>query len=280
MEVPACSAPCPACLGSSPRNRDREMTDKSKAELQAEGWVFSGSQATADGAGNAAAASSKPGAAHFYGSAGVSEEESEGERLLGIVVQHGLQVAQEVLDTMAVDGRPTVQAKGCSAIAILAEKDAGRAAVLDANAVFAVTKAMEVLAAAAQVQASGCSALANLCQGDGAAAVLEGGGLEAVLAAMAAHASEPAVQLKGCLALGNIAFGAEGEARAVERGGVGAIASCLRAHGADAKAVISATSRLHLTEAFEPHSAASRLHLRCARRRAMRSPISLRARRA
>ena len=215
---------------------------KSKQELQSEGWVFSGN-ASADGAGNAVPASKNSGH-HFFGNADVSAEEADGERLFGMVVQNGSSAAEEVLAIMAIDGRVAVQTGGCKAIAVLSEKEPGRSAVIEIGAIVAVTKAMEGLLAAPTVQASGCSALANLCIGEGANSVLEGGGIAAVLAGMEAHPAEVSVQAKGCLALGNIGFSAEGEALALKAGAIDAILEALKSLGQDAKVVEEACDAL------------------------------------
>lgn len=217
---------------------------KTREQLQAEGWRFSGGSAVADGAGHAAPAANRRRADHFYGSAGAAADETDGERLVGLVLRNGSRAAEEVVDTMAVDGRAVVQAKGCKALAILAEKDAGRAVALGLGATFAVTQAMEGLRADAELQAAACSALANLCLGEGAAEVLEGGGVDAVLAAMAAHPAHAAVQAKACLALANLGYTDQGEAEALAKGAVGAIAAALRAHGEDGQVVEEACDAL------------------------------------
>ena len=170
-----------------------------------------------------------------------------------------------ILTFMKRDARSEVQAKGCQALAQLAEKPEGRSAVLAVDSVAVVVEAM--MSAAddeIELQTRGCAAISNfVVGGDGEAAVLEQGGLAAVLAAGKAHPKEAAVQRKCCAAvrasarcqaqssgeplapeltalprahsqLGNIAFGSAGEVAVLAAGGLEIVVAAMKAHPSDA----------------------------------------------
>lgn len=146
------------------------------------------------------------------------------------------EAAEFIFAIMKRDARSEVQAKGCQALAQIAEKPEGRSALLAVDTIAVVVEAM--MSAAddeVELQASGCAALCNLViGGDGEAAVLEQGGLAAVLAAGRAHPTAAAVQRRCCAALGNIAFGSAGEAAVLTTGGLEVVVAAMRAFPSDA----------------------------------------------
>ena len=108
-----------------------------------------------------------------------------------------------ILAVMKKDPRSEVQAKGCQALAQLAETQEGRTALLAMDTIAVVVEAM--MSASddeVDLQARGCAALAHLVVGGEAeAAILEQAGVAAVLAAGKAHPTEASVQRKCCAAV-------------------------------------------------------------------------------
>lgn len=188
----------------------------------------------------------KPGEDEDVGNVGVFMPDGQaasatlvGEELLSRVFARGPAATDFVLETMRNDPRPEVQAKGCTGIAQLAERPDGRKLLHDKQGVEVVVEAMmSAMDEEVELQASGCSALANLVIGEVSeheAAVLGKGGLKAVLAAAKAHPADGSVQTKACLALGNMAFGSAGEAAVLAAGGLDAIVAAMKAHPTNEK---------------------------------------------
>jgi len=146
-----------------------------------------------------------------------------------------MEAADFIFSIMKSDARSEVQAKGCQALAQIAENPEGRSALLAVDTIAIVVEAM--MSAAddeVDLQARGCAALSNLViGGEGEVAILKQGGLAAVLAAGKAHPAEAAVQRKCCTALGNIAFGSAGEAAVLEAGGLDVVVAAMKAHPTD-----------------------------------------------
>ena len=158
-----------------------------------------------------------------------------GDEMLSRATTEGPAASEFVLENMRNDPRPKVQAKGCSAVSQIAETPPGRTTLHEKGAVEVVVAAMSsAMPDEIELQAKGCSAIANLSIGEGESAVLSKGGLAAVLAAASAHPAEASVQLKVCTALGNIAYGSAGEARVLAGGGLEAVVTAMKAHSADA----------------------------------------------
>jgi len=146
------------------------------------------------------------------------------------------EAADFIFDIMKRDARSEVQAKGCQALAQMAEKPDGRAALLAVDSIAVIVAAM--LSAAddeIELQLRGCAVLGNLVVGgEGEDAILKQRGLEAVLAAGRAHPTEAAVQRKCLAALGNIAYGSAGEAAVLAGGGLDVVVAAMKAHPSDA----------------------------------------------
>ena len=140
-----------------------------------------------------------------------------------------------VLDALRSDPRDEVQAKGLRAISQIAERKDGRETLIKHGAVETVIEAMlSAVEEEVELQASGCSGLANLAISEGEAVVHKHGGLKAVIAAGQAHPADLAVQTKVCAAIGNLAYSSDGEKATLEGGGVEAVCAAMRAHPADA----------------------------------------------
>lgn len=163
------------------------------------------------------------------------------DEMLSRATISGPHASEFVLESMKSNPGPIVQARGCRAVAQIAERPDGRAALHALGAVQVVVEAMKTaMDDEVELATHGCEALSNLVIAppeENEAAVLGHGGLGAVLAVAMAHPSHVAVQRKVCLALGNMAFGPAGEARVLEAGGLDAVVTAMKAHAADATVV-------------------------------------------
>lgn len=159
-----------------------------------------------------------------------------GDEMLSRASLFGPAASEYVLDLMRADPRALIQAKGCQALSQISESPEGRTAVLSKCGVEVVVEAMmSAMPDEIELQARGCSALANLVMNaseEEEARVLKSG-LAAVLGASKAHPAESTVQLKVCLALGNMAFGSKGEATCLSQGALEAVVEAMKAHPGD-----------------------------------------------
>ena len=187
-----------------------------------------------------------------------------GDEMLSRVYKQGRNASPYILTTMRNDPRAEVQAQGCRALSQIAESAEGRKAgmcstgfertvpgvtrqmtpayaplrlaVIAEGGIQVIVEAMETATdEEVELQARGCSALANLVVGEGEAAVFEHGGLAVVLAAAAAPPTAASVQLKCCAALGNMAYGSAGEAKVLAEGGIEVVVAAMKVHPQDAK---------------------------------------------
>jgi hypothetical protein len=159
-----------------------------------------------------------------------------GEEMISRVTLTGPNAADFVLQTMQQDPREEVQAKGCLALSQIAEKPEGRTALRKNGGIgieVVVAAMMSAQPEEVEVQAHGCSALANLAIDEGETLVIAKSGLDAVLESAKTLLKEVTVQRKACLALGNLAFGSEGEAKVLASGGIETVVAAMNAHRKD-----------------------------------------------